>query len=298
MAGLSCKGTLQKSTEQNNETINIITDSPIIVLDDEQIGLTSTAHTEIYADGTVKNSIFRPTMPPDIGPATVSRQWHLTDETLNALIQLIKDKYNGLNESYTFPDIPEENKDLSDIDQKITLTIHFDSLDKKVTATGYRMIFSSYIGPHLDIPSPLNEIYLELGNLTYEFEKEFTLAKQKIVQSNLETLEIIRYSTGEKIVLKRNDPRFNDIQTFLLNAVVQKVTNKTAILNENGITQTVSVTVPYALGYILTAKFNDNSEICFNYESENIWYETEENHIFQVTSVSQFGNLLDSILIN
>jgi hypothetical protein len=282
------------TTETISTTVIFPEDSPVLAMEDKQLGLDINRRIHIYKDGIVIEAISRPGMNSDIGPVAVTRQWTLDETEMASLLAIFKNRYSELAGSYVFPELKGNDKDLAKIDQEITLFINIDGIVKEVKGQGYYLAYSSYIGPHRDIPDPLNELYQALNNVSSDYEKEYVQAVHDAHTNADDVMEITNYRTGDKVTLKNDDHRFDEIHTFLLNAVVQNVTHKTGTTSVNGQTSTVSITIPYAIGYVITCKPDDTTEIKFTY-SGTIWYESEDN-IYQVISTTTLGNLLDEII--
>jgi len=284
----------QATTETTASTIIFPEGSPVLAMEDIQLGLDVTRQINVYEDGTVIQSVARPGISSDIGPAAISRRWTLDKTELSALISVFKNRFNDLTDSYTFPEIKETEKNIAKVDQEITLSINIGGMVKEVKAQGYFLSYCSYIGPHRDIPEPLNELYQALNDISANYEKEYVQAVHDAHTNADDVMEITDYRTGDKVTLKTDDARFDEIHTFLLNALVQNVTHKTGTTIVNGQTSTVSGTIPYAIGYIITFKTDETTEVKFVY-SGTIWYESEAN-IYQVTSTTKLGDMLDDIM--
>lgn len=97
------------------------------------------------------------------------------------------------------------------------------------------------------------------------------------------------------ITISASDSRVSSIQKYLSEAVLKGMTLKTRTMVENGVTSTVSVTIPYPYGYFLTFELKDGSEIRFNCATDNIWFETDEA-IYQATFSSDFHAFLDNLI--
>jgi hypothetical protein len=282
------------TTETISTTVIFPEDSPVLAMEDKQLGLNINRRIHIYKDGIVIEAISRPGMNSDIGPVAVTRQWTLDETKLASLITIFKNRYSEPAGSYVFPELKETEEAIAEIDQEITISINIDGMVKEIKGQGYHLMYNSYIGPHRDIPDPLNELYQALNDISANYEKEYIQAVHDAHTNADDVMEITDYRTGDKFTLKTDDDRFGEIHTFLLNAIVQRVTHKTGTTIVNGQTSTVSITIPYAIGYVIIYKPDKTTEVKFTY-SGTIWYESEEN-IYEVTCTTKLEDVLDEIM--
>jgi hypothetical protein len=151
-------------------------------------------------------------------------------------------------------------------------------------------IDSSYPGGRALDPS----IDLPLRRVLPAWHDEFAESLAKALRDS-NTLDVLRYSTGRTVRLTRDDSRYDTLAGSLRASTTQNVTNKSTVVIENGTPKTIDVTVPYALGIVLTFKLGDGSELKFNCTSRNVWFETDRA-IFQASVSADLGPLLDKLL--
>jgi hypothetical protein len=159
------------TTGVTSSTITLPQTAPVIVMDDNRMMQFPTSihhHLAIYEDGTIFYYEELPPEGPDVKVIKVWRSGNLSKESLASLAQFLKDKSAELKDVYQFPVIPEKEKSLAKMDQEIIISINYQGVVKNVLAQGYYLAYSSYLGPHLDIPSPLYEICERLNNIAQE----------------------------------------------------------------------------------------------------------------------------------
>ncbi len=141
---------------------------PILVMDEYQMlqmAVPLRHYLEIYSSGEIK---YYADSIPDKSELKVIKTWYsgTIDKTgMQNLAAYLKDKSSTLADSYSFPQIAEQDKPIAQVDQKITITVNFGGVIKRVYAEGWWLAYSSYIGPHHDLPGPLNEIYSVLNDI-------------------------------------------------------------------------------------------------------------------------------------
>ena len=86
------------------------------------------------------------------------------------------------------------------------------------------------------------------------------------------SVEIIRNASGQKLVLKRDDPRYAELMRVFNCSINAPGGTRTGKGEATG----PATTVPYVLGNILTFKLLDGSNLVFNCATENVWFETKD----------------------
>ena len=110
------------------------------------------------------------------------------------------------------------------------------------------------------------------------------------------SVEIVRYATGETVILDRYEPEYAEFMHSFYMSYTGKgfaVIDKSA---DNINSSTVSVTVPYALGYILTYTLLDSSKIQYNCSSDSIWYDTSDA-IYKAPFSEDFLGILEGLFM-
>ncbi|MCL2678940.1 MAG: hypothetical protein FWF18_01370 [Dehalococcoidia bacterium] len=104
--------------------------------------------------------------------------------------------------------------------------------------------------------------------------QSFSVAVEQIQHTT--KLTIYNYSASSRsVTLSENDSNLLLIKRCLAESSLQRTTGKFATVVDNGVTTTVQVTIPYAIGYILVFELNDGSQIRFN-SGTSIWFETDK----------------------
>lgn len=101
-------------------------------------------------------------------------------------------------------------------------------------------------------------------------------------------------TSSNRVIIEREDPRFSEIIQHLKNCISGSVTQKTKVIVENGVTETVHLTIPYAYGHFLDFKLKDGTIMHFNV-SDEVWFETEET-IYNAIYEPAFKDFLNTIL--
>jgi len=110
--------------------------------------------------------------------------------------------------------------------------------------------------------------------------------------SNAEKLEVEYYVTGERVLVDKGDPVFNEVLNLLKSSTLRKVTRKTIVIG-NG---TGYVTIPYPYCYLLTFELRNGTKLKFNLIPEGtIWFEIKEA-IFEVKVDPKLVRLVRGIL--
>jgi|WetSurMetagenome_2_1015567.scaffolds.fasta_scaffold05171_7 hypothetical protein len=108
--------------------------------------------------------------------------------------------------------------------------------------------------------------------------------------------EVLRYTTGESITLNRLDLEY----AVFIHSFYMSYTGKGFATFDksvdNGNSTAVSLTVPYAWGYILTYSLIDGSKIQYNCSSDNIWYDTKDT-LFKAPFSEEFRSILEELFI-
>ena len=133
----------------------------------------------------------------------------------------------------------------------------------------------------------------------YEFQLKAELAWKGTVDllvSSSKRVEIYNCATRSGISFDRNSsmlgPVYEKILGYLKSSTLKKATEKTVVQG----TTTVSVTIPYPYGYLLTFELNDGSKLKLDLVTENgvgvIWFESEST-IYEVQVSSDLVKLLE-----
>ncbi len=127
----------------------------------------------IYEDGSVIHTQeINLRMPGPYNPPTrIWRTGHLTDEELVRIIDLFRmGSFAALENYYQFPGEPM--KPIAGVpsggftmgDMSITISVDYEYLNKTVSAFGY--LTPDHGETYPDMPAPLNELYVELKDIT------------------------------------------------------------------------------------------------------------------------------------
>jgi hypothetical protein len=108
--------------------------------------------------------------------------------------------------------------------------------------------------------------------------------------------EVLRYATGESVILNRLDPEYAEFVYSFYVSYTGKGFERLAKSANNDNSSTVSLTIPYAWGYILTYTLFDGSKIQYNCDSDGIWYDTNDA-IFKGPLNEDFRSFLEGLFV-
>jgi hypothetical protein len=133
----------------------------------------------IYKDGSVIHTQeINLRMPGPYNPPTrIWRTGHLTDEELMRIIDLFRTgSFAAPENHYQFSGEPIGGGGFTMGDMSFTVSIVYEDMNKTVTAVGY--LTPDHGETYPDMPTPLNELYVELKDITINWTTE--VARERI----------------------------------------------------------------------------------------------------------------------